>query len=113
MHLIQIVLFVTILAIAIYVYRKFRNSILDVVVFFSFLAAGLIFIAFPELTTTIAKFLGVGRGADLLFYLAILFFSFVCLKLYERIKKLEALLHQMIRDKAISDAEKIRNNKGI
>lgn len=108
MHPIQLLLFASVFAIAFYVYRRFRTSILDVVVFFFFLAAGLVFIAVPGLTTTIAQFLGVGRGADLISYLAIMFFGFVCLKLYEKIKKLEGLIHQMIRDKAINEAESIK-----
>jgi hypothetical protein len=108
MHPIQLLLSATVFGIAFYVYRRFRTSILDVIVFFSFLAAGLLFIAVPGLTTTMARMLGVGRGADLIFYLAILFFGFVCLKLYERIKKLESLLHQVIRDKAIKDAVNLR-----
>jgi len=29
----------------------------------------------------LAHFLGIGRGADLIFYLAILFFSFIIMKL--------------------------------
>jgi hypothetical protein len=103
-HPIQLLLSATVFAIAFYVYRRFRTSILDVIVFFTFLAAGLVFIAVPGLTTKLARLLGVGRGADLIFYLSILFFGFVCLKLYERIKKLERLLHQVVRDKAIKDA---------
>lgn len=109
MHLIQVILFGIVLLIGFYVYRKFRNSILDVIVFFLFLLVGVIFIAIPNLTTSIARFLGVGRGADLVFYLAILFFAFVCLKLYERIRKLEQLINELIRQRAIAEA---RDNRG-
>lgn len=110
MHLIQLILFIIIALIGFYVYRKFRNSVVDVIVFFLFLAAGMLFIAVPDLTTKIARFLGVGRGADLIFYLAILFFGFVSLKLYERIRKLERLMTEMIRQRAIAEAKDNRNS---
>ena len=105
MHLIQVILFVIVILIGFYVYRKFRNSILDIILFFSFLLLGIVFIALPDITTRIAKFLGVGRGADLIFYLAILFFAFVCLKLYERIRKLEQMLHKAVRERAMEEGE--------
>lgn len=113
MHLIQILLSLLILIIGLYVFRKFRNSIVDIVLFFGFLLTGLVFIMYPELTTKIAKFLGVGRGADMVFYLAILFFTFVSLKLYERLRGLEKLLHKIIREKAIDEAKDHRDQKLI
>ena len=41
-----------------------------------FFAAGVFFVIFPDRTTDIAHWVGVSRGADLLFYSAILFLFF-------------------------------------
>ena len=48
----------------------------------------------------------VGRGADLIFYISILIFWFVILKLYARIRRLEQIITQVVRKEAIDEAEK-------
>jgi hypothetical protein len=77
-----------------YVYRRFRNAIIDALIIIAFIVAGVILVLFPELTTKVAHALGIGRGADLVSYLSILFFSFIILKLYARIRRLEQLLQK-------------------
>lgn len=52
-------------------------------------AVALLAILFPAATNNVARWLGVGRGADLMLYLASLFFLYVILMLFVRIRKLE------------------------
>ena len=68
--------------------------------------AAVVFILFPDITNSIANKLGVGRGADLVFYTSILIFWFAILKLYARIRKLEQIITQVVRKDAIDEAEK-------
>ena len=105
MTLIQILLSSGILLIAIYMYIRLRSTLLDVVLILLFVGAGLFFVLFPDTTTEIAHWVGVSRGADLLFYSAILFLFFLILKLYSRLRKIEQKFTELVRNKSLEEAE--------
>jgi small membrane protein len=81
--------------------RKFRRPALDKLFIGFLLATGIFFVLDPEVTNQLAHFLGIGRGADLIFYLAILGFGYVTLLLYSKIKKLEDQLTQIVRKQSL------------
>ncbi len=62
-------------------------------------------IAQPELTSLVARAVGIDRGADLIFYLAILGGVSVCFYFYQRNRQLENLITELVRREAIRDAE--------
>ena len=62
-----------------------------------------IVIAFPTLTTLVARRLGIGRGADLVFYLAILAGVLTSLYFYIRFRRIEVLITNVIRREALTD----------
>jgi hypothetical protein len=62
-------------------------------------------IARPSLTVTVARFLGIGRGADLVFYCAILGMLIALFLIYVRFKRLEREITTIVRHLAIRDAE--------
>jgi small membrane protein len=62
-------------------------------------------IAVPKLTIFLADAVGIGRGADLVFYLAILGGVNVSFYFYQRNRHLENLLTELIRREAIRGAE--------
>jgi hypothetical protein len=70
--------------------------------FFFVTATG--FVVFPDTTSNIAHALGVGRGADLLLYLAVLAGIHSFLLLYLRTRRLERRMTEQIRALAIRDA---------
>ena len=105
MTLIQIILSFCVLLIAVYMYVRLRSTLMDVFLILVFLAAGIFFILFPESTNDIAHWAGVSRGADLLFYLAILFLFFLILKLYSRQRRIEQSFTELIRKKSLDEAE--------
>ena len=104
---IKILLTTGVAFIAVYFFIRLRNSIFDMFILMLLIAAAVVFILFPDITNDIANRLGVGRGADLIFYTSILIFWFVILKLYARIRKLEQIITQVVRKDAIDEAEKI------
>lgn len=104
MNGIQILLISGVVFIFTYYVSRFRNALIDLLVLAIFSGLGIFFILFPEYTNTIAKKLGVGRGADLLFYSCILFFLFIILKLFARIRRMETKLTEMTRREAKDDA---------
>ena len=107
---IQLLLLAGVLLLAVYAYRKLRSSYFDAILIALFFGTGTFFIFFPDITTRIAHLLGVGRGADMIFYLSILFFAFLIIKLYTKVRKLEQQVTSLVRkesiDKAIGMEEK-------
>jgi small membrane protein len=81
--------------------RKFRQPALDKLFIGFLMATGIFFVLDPEITNQLAHFLGIGRGADLIFYLAILGFGYIVLLLYSKIKKLEDQLTQIVRKQSL------------
>lgn len=105
---IKILLITGIAFIAVYFFVRLRNSLFDLILLLLLIATAIIFIVFPDLTNRIAHYLGVGRGADLVFYISIIIFWYVVLKLYARIRKLEQMVTGIIRKDAIDNAEQIK-----
>ena len=102
---IKIILLTGIVFITLYFIIRLRKKLLDLMLLFLMIVVAAVFIIWPGITNTIAKELGVGRGADLVFYISILIFWFVVLKLYVRIRTLEQAFTEVIREDAIKKAE--------
>jgi len=100
MNGIQVILISGVLLIFFYYTFRLRSAILDLLVLAICSGLGIFFILFPSYTNDIAHKLGVGRGADLLFYICILLFLFVVMKLFARIRRLERKLTEVIRNDA-------------
>lgn len=107
---IQIVLLTGIAFISLYFFIRWKKRVLDILLLAFLILAAVVFVVWPDLTQNLAKFLGVGRGADLVFYISILIFWFVVLKLYSRVRSLEQKLTETIRKNAIEKVEKEEKN---
>jgi hypothetical protein len=105
MNGIQAVLLTGVVFIFLYFIVRMRKRLLDLIILFAMIACAVVFILWPDLTSIIAKKLGVGRGADLVFYISILIFWFVILKLYTRVRRLEQLFTSIIRDDALKNVQ--------
>jgi len=68
----------------------------------------IIFVMFPDLTTVIARSLGVGRGTDLLVYVSLIAGVHAILLLYKKTRDLERKITEQIRAMALRDAQDIR-----
>ena len=68
------------------------------------IAAG-VTIADPDIVVGLAQFLGIGRGADLVFYLSILFMFVAFFITYLRFRRVDEQLTKLVRHLAIRDAE--------
>jgi hypothetical protein len=111
MKLIQPLLLFSLMVIFISYFRWFRSAVFDKIVIAIIFCGGILFILLPDFTTKISTFLGVGRGADLLFYTAIIAFSYLIMLLYSKIKKLESQLTDLLRDQAIAEAKDFSSSK--
>ena len=101
MTAIQIILITGIILLVIYYLMLMRSAVAELAFLIVVSGISVFFILFPNKTNIIANKLGVGRGADLLFYVCILLFLFFVLKLFVRIKRLEKKLTEIVRKDAI------------
>jgi hypothetical protein len=69
------------------------------------LGMGVLFVINPDLTTRIARSVGVGRGTDLLLYLFCLASITVFLKLYKKNRTVEEKLTEVARQVALLGAQ--------
>lgn len=71
--------------------------------------AAAVAIARPELTAVIARALGIGRGTDLVLYVAILAMVFGFFAVYVRLRRIESDLTKIVRELAIRGADDDRS----
>ena len=105
MKLIQLILIIGLLVRLISYFRWFRSAVIDKLLIACILAAGIFLVVFPDLTNKLATTLGVGRGADLVFYLFIVAFCYLILLVYAKIRKLERQLAELARRQALMDVK--------
>jgi hypothetical protein len=65
---------------------------------------GILMVMMPDLTTALAQFLGVGRGADLIMYFSLIGIFFILLLLYSRLREMDAAITTLVRCLAINQA---------
>lgn len=66
--------------------------------------AAAVTIAQPDLTNRVARFFGIGRGADLVSYLVALSFLVSVIYFYHKYRKLNSDVTEIVRSLAIQDA---------
>ena len=108
---IQLFLITGVIFISIYFITRVRHRVLDLLILGAMIICAFVFIIRPDITNALAHKVGVGRGADLVFYISILIFWFIILKLYARQRKLEQMITDLIRKDALENAIKNTGTK--
>jgi hypothetical protein len=103
MELKEVVIAATLLAFLIYALRV-RSIVWDRVVLIGLGAVGIALALQPELANRMAHAVGVGRGADLLIYVFVLFSLFHIVYLGSRLRRLERQITQQVRTTALERA---------
>lgn len=75
-------------------------------------ASGLMFIWNPELSTDIAVLLGIGRGADMIFYSGLMIAAALFLGIYVRLQAQTTMLTELVRSLAIAQAQRPAPDSG-
>lgn len=104
MKLIQALLLVLISAGLFYYLRRLRSKLRDRMIVVGLALAGATFVLFPETTTALADWAGVGRGVDLIFYLSFVMLAFVQLLVYSKLRHMEAKITDLARAAALQQA---------
>lgn len=103
----QILLVVALLGIAVYLVRSTpspRHLAIRRLVVFLGLAFGVVVVIAPGLLTQLARFVGVGRGVDLLFYLALVAGLLYVVNEYKRSVELSRANTRLARELALTEA---------
>lgn len=66
------------------------------------LLCSLLMLWFPDQSTLIANYLGIGRGVDLIIYLSLLGLTVSCILLYLQILQLQQQLQTLVQAQALS-----------
>jgi len=83
-----------------------RNRLpIHIMTVFGLIAAGAVAVVVPELTQRVAELVGVGRGADLVTYIAIVVVMFVLLHYYTKFVELHRQVTELTREIAILRTE--------
>ncbi len=85
---------------------RFRSMFWDRLIVIGFSAAAVVLVSYPELSNRIANRLGVSRGADLIFYLALPGLLFMILLLYAKATRQEEHLAVLTRELALLKADR-------
>jgi hypothetical protein len=64
----------------------------------------------PETASALARFLGVGRGADVVIYLALVAAFFLLFRLFAKIEAIERQLTKLVRMLALKDVNDERHD---
>lgn len=104
---IKIILLLPLIALIVIFLPKLRNKTTYRLSLIGISIVGILFVLFPTIPDNIAHFVGVGRGADLVTYLFIIFFLLGGVILYSKIRKLEGEQTELARKIAIYNAQKL------
>ncbi|MCX6779215.1 MAG: DUF2304 family protein [Candidatus Magasanikbacteria bacterium] len=99
--LIQIILSVFVVVALINTWQRFRSKEitgLALIVWILFWAVVVLVVWRPGLSTELANFLGVGRGADLLFYFSIALLFYLIFRLTVKMEKMERNITKLVRE---------------
>lgn len=70
-------------------------------------------ILFPGTTTTVAHWMGIGRGTDLVFYLTSFAVMYLAAAVYLKFKRMENRLAALVSDQALREWEHDLHSEGL
>ena len=107
--LIKIVLILFILFVISKVALRYKDKVISLQEFilWTIFWFGVSFVViFPELTSIVANWLGVGRGVDLVIYISVLILFYLVFRTLVRLDKIEKDITKIVRELALKDQNK-------
>lgn len=86
-------------------FRRGTVTLVQLVLWLLFWGAVVVVAIHPETTVAMARAFGVGRGADLAIYLALVLLFFLQFRLFARIEDVERQLTRVVRALALRDLD--------
>ena len=103
--IIRILLLLGLAAIGFFIFLRRNRLPFHIMTVFFLIVAGGVAVIFPDITQDAADLVGVGRGADLVMYIAIVAVMFVLLHYYTKFVELQRQVTELTRELAILRAE--------
>jgi hypothetical protein len=104
-QLFQIILVIAFLSFVLYLYR-IKTVSTDRIILFILSLGGILLVIDPNLATQIANFVGIGRGADLIFYLFMIFCLFRFAEIDSNLRSQEQQLTKVVRMQTLQNPRK-------
>lgn len=92
------------LGLVIWRYRQKRIGLFSFLLWLPLWSGVVVVILFPNISVTIARVLGIGRGADLAMYLGIVLIFYLLFRVAVRLERMEREITQIVRHLALSNA---------
>ncbi len=98
-------------------YRLIRNflnkkiSKIDFIGWLCFWLIALTIVIYPDITNWLARFLGIGRGADVIIYFALIIIFYFLFSFSRKLRSMEKSITDVVREISIRDKSKIENQK--
>ncbi|MBI5135366.1 DUF2304 domain-containing protein [Candidatus Uhrbacteria bacterium] len=86
--------------------RRLDRSILARGIWLLVWGSAAVLILYPEITTRVASWVGIGRGSDLVFYIAIIVLTAVVLSLLVWVDNLDERISKLVGQHAIEEYER-------
>ena len=106
---IKIILLIPLLLLIVLMLPRFRRHAMSRLIMILISLLGVLFVLFPSFTNKLAQYVGVGRGADLVFYLFMVFSFLYNIYLYAKLRMLQQDQTEIIKNMAIQQAKDNRN----
>ncbi|KKR49087.1 MAG: hypothetical protein UT86_C0001G0059 [Candidatus Magasanikbacteria bacterium GW2011_GWC2_40_17] len=107
--LIQIILSLFVIFALIKTTQKFKSKEISLIALFFWVLFWLVVVLVvwrPGLSTELANFLGVGRGADLLFYFSIALLFYLIFRMTVKMEKMERNITKIVREISLGQGAK-------
>lgn len=91
------------------VIKKKQESLLGpkgLVFWLFFWVVAIVLVFYPDSTSTLAHYLGIGRGTDLLMYVSVVVIFYVLFRLHIKLESIGRSLTKIIRKNALEEVEK-------
>jgi len=109
--MIRIILSVLLLLLLSYALKQYRRSGLFSSVILLCSIVGVVLVWVPDLSTSVANHLGVGRGVDLITYLFIIISIASIFNIHLRLRASKEVVTRIVREMAIRDARQGRGSQ--
>lgn len=108
MKIIQIILILIFSLILIQIYilkKKQKISKLEYLIWSIFWGCGILVSIYPDITGIISQKIGIGRGSDLVIYIALIILFWMNFKILLRIERIEKDITKIVREKALKSSK--------
>lgn len=108
---IKIILLIPLLLLIILMLPRFRRHAMSRLIMIIISLLGVVFVLFPSLSNKLAQYVGVGRGADLIIYLFMVFSFLYNIYIYAKLRMMRQDQTEIVKQIAIQNAKDHRTEK--